>query len=188
MTITALCFQLGSLATAPVPESAIATFAVQRVLYLLGEMFTAEKNLGFDVGVISLTEGLADADTFPLTAAATAASAVANYATLKWDQARVDKSMNEFEGLVDALDEAAPGWTVNGPHGIASYFRYLLWVHVRKLLMLSSVSTSVGQFYDGQSIDTFAASPEKIGWDNVYESVLVQAAYLSLSATEGPPL
>ena len=37
MTITSLLYQLGSLASAPVPESAVASFAVQRAFKLLGE-------------------------------------------------------------------------------------------------------------------------------------------------------
>ena len=183
IVITALCFQLGSLTTAPIPESAIASFAVQRAFKLLGELYTAEKDLGFDVSVISTADNLADAGLNPLPAAVTAAGLVNNFAGLKWDQARVNQLMNELGGLVVALDEAAPGWSIhpNGSYGIASYCRFLAAIHLKKVLMLSAEDTSVVVFSDGQSIDLFMASDEYVGWNDVYMPQMVPAAYASVA-------
>ena len=184
MTITSLCYQLGSLATAPVPESAVASFAVQRTFKLLGETYTAEKNLGFDMGTITTADGLADVFTFPTTAAVDAAKLLNNYDALKWDQARVDQTMNEFEGLVVALDEAAPGWSAHrdgAQYGISSYFRFLLAIHIKKLIMLSDLTTDSVAFTNGETIAEYVASDEYVGWDVVYMPVLVDAAYESLS-------
>jgi hypothetical protein len=184
MTITSLCYQLGSLDTAPVPESAVASFAVQRTFKLLGETYTAEKSLGFDMGTITTADNLADEFTFPLPNAVQVAQSGANYPTLRWDQARVDQTMNEFEGLVVALDEAAPGWSAHrdgAQYGISSYFRFLLAIHIKKLIMLSDLATVDVAFTNGETIAEYVLSDEYIGWDVVYMPVLVDAAYKRLS-------
>ena len=157
MTITSLCFQLGSLATAPVPESAIAPLLCSAHSSCWGKCTLLRRISGLMWVPSRLLMALPTLSTFPLPAAVTAARLVDNYAALKWDQARVDQTMNEFEGLVVALDEAAPGWSVhpNGSYGISSYFRFLLAIHIKKLIMLSGLNTNSVLFIRGRSEELF---------------------------------